>query len=334
MRLGTFFLFAAGLSRPAAGRASGVRTASRDAGRVAASARARRFGAPLVASVALVAATAAPAAAANKEHQQMMAEIRMLQEQNLQLQQSIGTLVDALKTVTTKIDDQSAATRKVAADQRLLIEGLSGELRIVREKIDDTGVRLGSLAQEVDSLRNSIPPAAAPMTSTDPSAVPPGSTSAPTTTPTPGGTPPLSAPVAATPAPNPGAGMSPARLWDMAFSDYAAGQWALAIQGFDTYLRAFPRSDKSDDAQFFIGEAYQLDGKMREAIAAYDRVIADYPQGDRTAAAYYKRGVVYSSLNQPDKARESFEAVVKLFPNTESAGLARQRLNDQGRRDE
>jgi tol-pal system protein YbgF len=296
-------------------------------------ARARRVGAPLVASVALVVATAVPAAAANKEHQQMMAEIRMLQEQNLQLQQTIGTLVDALKTVTTKIDDQSAATRKVAADQKLLIEGLSGELRIVREKIDDTGVRLGSLAQEVDALRNSIPPAAPPMTSTDPSAMPPGSTAAPTTTPTPGGSPTTLPPVAAAPV-SPGAGMSPARLWDMAFSDYAAGQWALAIQGFDTYLKTFPRSDKSDDAQFFIGEAYQLDGKMREAIAAYDRVIADYPQGDRTPAAYYKRGVVYSSLNQPDKARESFEAVVKLFPNTESAGLARQRLNDQGRREE
>jgi tol-pal system protein YbgF len=294
-----------------------------------------RHAAPLVASVALVAATAVPADAANKEHQQMMAEIRMLQEQNLQLQQTIGTLVDALKTVTTKIDDQSAATRKVAADQRLLIEGLSGELRIVREKIDDTHVRLGSLSQEVDSLRNSIPPAGAPMAPVDPSAaVPPGSTSTAPPTATPGGPPPMSAPVAATPAPNPAAGMSPSRLWDMAFSDYAAGQWALAIQGFDTYLRAFPRSDRSDDAQFFIGEAYQLDGKMREAIAAYDRVIADYPQGDRTPAAYYKRGVVYSSLNQPDKAKESFEAVVKLFPNTESAGLARQRLNDQGRREE
>ena len=52
---------------------------------------------PLAAGVALaVVSAAAPAAAANKEHQQMMAEIRMLQEQNAQLQQSIGTLVDAL----------------------------------------------------------------------------------------------------------------------------------------------------------------------------------------------------------------------------------------------
>ena len=113
---------------------------------------------PLAAGVALaVVSVATPAAAANKEHQQMMAEVRMLQEQNAQLQQSIGTLVDALKTVTAKLDEQAATTRKTTADARLLVEGLSGELRVVREKIDDTHVRLGSLAQEVDALRNSMP---------------------------------------------------------------------------------------------------------------------------------------------------------------------------------
>ena len=38
-----------------------------------------------------------PLAAANREHAQMMADIRMLQEQNQQLQATLGTLLDALK---------------------------------------------------------------------------------------------------------------------------------------------------------------------------------------------------------------------------------------------
>jgi tol-pal system protein YbgF len=292
-----------------------------------------RHVAPFVAGAGLVVATAAPAVAANKEHQQMMAEIRMLQEQNAQLQQSIGTLVDALKTVTTKLDEQSATTRKTTADSRLLIEGVSGELRVVREKIDDTHVRLGSLAQEVDALRNSIPSMPAPGAAVDPNA-PPSTTPGPSTGATPppaaGGT--ASAPVAAGPAPNPVAGMSPGRVWDMAFSDYAAGQWPLAIQGFETYMRAFPRSEQSDDAQFYIGEAYQLDGKMREALAAYEKVAADYPQSNRAADSYYKRGVIYNTLNQPDRAREMFETTIKLFPNSESSRLAKQLLDARPRR--
>ncbi len=293
-----------------------------------------RHVAPFVAGAGLIVAAAVPAAAANKEHQQMMAEIRMLQEQNAQLQQSIGTLVDALKTVTIKIDEQSATTRKTTADARLLIEGLSGELRVVREKIDDTHVRLGSLAQEVDAMRNSIPQAPPSYVPFDPnvppaapSAAPTGSTAAP-----PAGTtsPP---PVAnAGPPANPGAGMSPGRLWDMAVSDYAAGQWPLAIQGFETYMRAVPRSEQSDDAQFYIGEAYQLDGKMREALAAYERVAAEFPQSNRAADSYYKRGVIYNTLNQPDKAREMFETTIKLFPNSESSRLARQLLDSRARR--
>ncbi len=291
--------------------------------------------APFVAGAGLLLAAAAPAIAANKEHQQMMAEIRMLQEQNAQLQQSIGTLVDALKTVTTKIDEQSSTDRKTSADSRLLIEGLSRELRVVREKIDDTHVRLGSVAQEVDALRNSIPQMPPPAAAVDPNAPPStseASPTGPTGTPPAGGTTPPPVANAGPPA-NPAAGMSPGRLWDMAFSDYAAGQWPLAIQGFETYMRAFPRSEQADDAQFYIGEAYQLDGKMREALAAYERVAADYPQSNRAADSYYKRGVIYNTLNQPDRAREMFETTIKQFPNSESSRLARQLLDARPRRD-
>src|SRR5258708_19450542 len=56
-------------------------------------------------------------AGANKEHLQLMAEIRMLQEQQQQLQGLLGALQDTLKTVTTKLDDQAGATRKAMADQ-------------------------------------------------------------------------------------------------------------------------------------------------------------------------------------------------------------------------
>jgi TolA-binding protein len=39
-------------------------------------------------------------------------------------------------------------------------------------------------------------------------------------------------------------------------ADYAAGQFTLAITGFEAFLRTFPRSEMTDDAQFQIGESY------------------------------------------------------------------------------
>src|SRR5437667_8405580 len=70
---------------------------------------------------------APPVSAANREHQQLAADIRMLQEQAQLLQNMIGTLNDTLKAVNTRLDDQSNAMRKAFADQKLLIDNLSSD---------------------------------------------------------------------------------------------------------------------------------------------------------------------------------------------------------------
>jgi tol-pal system protein YbgF len=285
-------------------------------------------------AIGLIGAT--PALAANREHQQLMADIRMLQEQTQQLQVSLGALTDALKVIATRMDEQANLQRKLFADQKLLVDNLTGEVRIVREKLDDTNVRLSSLSQEVEALRQQ--PAAQPQPTLPPSTDASSQFGQPGAVPAPGSDPnavqpPSSAggPPPAPPAAGPAVGMSPTRLYEIAQADYAGGQWALAINGFETYLRTFPKTEKADDAQFFIGEAYQLDGKFKDAITSYDKVIADYPSGDRVPDAYYKRGLAYSRLAQNDKARESFEAVIKNYPNSEAARLAKQLLDRLGR---
>ena len=70
-----------------------------------------RFLPPFTALV-LSLAIAQPAAAANKEHQQLMADLRMLQEQTQLLQNALGTLTEALKAVNTRLDQQSDANRR------------------------------------------------------------------------------------------------------------------------------------------------------------------------------------------------------------------------------
>src|SRR5262245_46053715 len=106
--------------------------------------------------LALAIAVSTPADAANKEHQQLMADIRMLQEQGQQLANLIGTVTEALKAVNTRIDQQTEVTRKAVADQKLIIDNLSNDVRVVREKLDDNNVRIGSLSQEVQALRQAL----------------------------------------------------------------------------------------------------------------------------------------------------------------------------------
>ena len=91
--------------------------------------------------------------AANKEHQQMMADLRMLQQQNTRLQAQLAAVTKLLESVTARLEEQAAVNRKSVADQKALADTMNADLRVLREKVDETNVRLGSLSEEVEALR-------------------------------------------------------------------------------------------------------------------------------------------------------------------------------------
>jgi tol-pal system protein YbgF len=275
---------------------------------------------PIAAALLTVAALAAarPASAANKEHQQLMADIRMLQEQSQLLQNMLGTLAEALKAVNTRLDQQAEAERRATADAKLLIDTLTKDLSIVREKVDDNNVRVGSLSQEVDALRQLVQQALARQgTSTE---VPSSSPAIPGG---PGATPPAAAPTTT------GSGASPTKTYEQAYGDYALGLYDIAIDGFEAFLRDAPRATQAPEAQFYIGSAYLNDGKYDKALEAFDKLIRGYPTSDRVPDAYYRKGVALRSLKQPDRAREAWEYVAKNFPDKPAASLAKQALGQQ-----
>jgi len=262
-------------------------------------------------------ATTTPADAANKEHQQLMADIRMLQEQSQVLQNLLGQLNDTLKGVNTRLDQQTEASRKAMADQKLVIDNLSNDVRVVREKLDDNNVRLGSLSQEVDALRQAVQQCIARPTAPAPepadAAATPAATAGPPASPT----------VVA----------SPTQMWDTAWADYTSGQYDLAVLGFDAYIKTFPKSDMADDAQVYICNAYLNDGKNDKAVEACDVAIRTYPKGNAIPEAYLRKGQAQLNLRDAGGARATWEALIRNFPDSAMAQMAQNRLNQLPRRD-
>ncbi len=289
-------------------------------------------------ALAAVLLAAVPAQAQRRELQQMAADLRILQEQTQLLHNAVATLTDALKAVNVRIDEQAGVNRKGFADSKLQADAMGGDIRVVRERVDDTNVRITSLSQEVEALREAVSAlpvmtptdttAAAPAVAGDPSnpavLTPPVGQSPPATAPPGAGVPAAGAPVPAPSAPTAG---SPTRLYDMAWADYTAGSYDLAIEGFTSYVRSFPKSEFADNAQFYIGESYYQRGRWPEAVDAFARVISTYPRSDVVAQAYYKRGLSYERMNQPDRSRADYEYVLKTAADTDPGRLAKQRLD-------
>lgn len=288
----------------------------------------RLFGAVLTAALTIT--LAAPAAAANKEHQQLAADIRMLQEQTQQLQVMLSAVTEAIKAVNTRLDDQNNAMRKAFADEKLVIDNLSNDLRVVREKVDDNNVRISSLTQELDALRQAMQQLSARPTTTDQS---PATGTAPGTVPPESGAaaapPPSTAPVVTVPTTPPvvAPGTSPQKLFDQAYADYASGQWDLAVDGFQAYIRNFPRSELASEAQVKIGQSYQMAGNNQKAIEAFDTAIRGYPASKIVPEAYYRKGLALQAMKQVDAAREAFQFAADRFPDSDAGRMAKQRLD-------
>jgi tol-pal system protein YbgF len=248
---------------------------------------------------------------ADKEHKLIMAEIRMLQEEQQQVRQMLAGLNETLKAMNTRLDADAARYQKMFADQKLAVDGIAETTRVLREKADETTVRLSTMSQEVQSLRQAMSSMSAPA------AVPPAID-----------------PGAADPAATPGSSasanlptnLSPTAYWDRVYALYTSGQFDLAIEGFQSYIRAFPTSPRAAEAQLYIGHSYYSAGKYPEAASALQKVISDYPQSSSLAEAYYKLGSTYEAMKQFEQARRAFETVIKNYFTTQYATLARQAL--------
>jgi tol-pal system protein YbgF len=263
-------------------------------------------------------APAAPARAANKEHQQLMADLRMLQEQSQILQNMLASLTDLLKTMSAhleqRLDQQNTTLVKGFADQKVILDSLSNETRVLREKLDDNNVRIGSVTQELEALRQAVQQR--PTVTSDPDPL--------------GGTPSAaggSSPPAGSAPGAPLVALSPQKMQDAAQADYAAGQFDLAIEGFQAYIKNFPKADWADNAQLYICRSYFLDGKPDKAAEACDAVLRNYPTGDAVPDALYQKGVALRGLKDVEGARMAWETVIKNYKDSAAASLAQQALN-------
>jgi TolA-binding protein len=251
----------------------------------------------------------------------MMADLRILQAQTQEMQNALTqlsqALAEAVKALSARVSDQTDATRKSFADQKIVIDALVNDLRVVRERVDDNNVRVGTLAQEVDALRDVITSVAAR------SAVPPAD-------PALAGNAAPGSPVSDIPSPSqPSAadiGTTPQKLWSSAMAEYYSGNYTLAIQGFETYAKTFPRYEQADDALVYIGHSHFQDGKYERAVEAYDMAIRTYPTSNLLPEAYFRKGESLYNLKDTAGARAAWEFLLKTFPASDAAINAQQRI--------
>jgi len=133
----------------------------------------------------------------------------------------------------------------------------------------------------------------------------------------------------AKPAPPP-AQTSPASrevdLYERSLAFYQGGKHEQAIDGFKEFLRTYPKSDRADNAYFWIAESHMALKQHEQAILAYQEVITKYPKGNKAANATLRQGMAFLEIKDPTSAKLLFGKVVKNYPGSNEAKIAQKKL--------
>jgi tol-pal system protein YbgF len=115
-------------------------------------------------------------------------------------------------------------------------------------------------------------------------------------------------------------------LYDKSIALYRDGKYEEAIDGFKAFLKAYPKSDRADNAHFWIGECYMALKQYEQAILAYQEVIKNYPKGNKVPSALLRQAFAFLEIKDQTSAKLLLSKVVKNYPNSNEAKIARKKL--------
>jgi tol-pal system protein YbgF len=111
-----------------------------------------------------------------------------------------------------------------------------------------------------------------------------------------------------------------------ALQAYRDGQLDQAIQQFREYLRANPKADLADNAQYWIGECYYSKNDYNRAIIELNEVLLKYPQGDQVPGALLALATSFANSGDKIDAKLILQKLITDHPKSEEAEVGRKQL--------
>lgn len=115
-------------------------------------------------------------------------------------------------------------------------------------------------------------------------------------------------------------------LYEKALASYREGKFEGSMEGFKDFLRKYPKSDRADNAQFWIGESYMGLKQYEQAILAYQEVIKNYPEGNKVPNALLRQALAFLEIKDKTSCALLLKKIIKSYPDSSEAKIAEKKL--------
>ena len=115
-------------------------------------------------------------------------------------------------------------------------------------------------------------------------------------------------------------------LYKDAYETFQKGDFEGARKKFEAFLKQYPNTELSGNAQFWIGETYYQKKDFEKAILEYEKAITKYPESSKVPAALFKQALAFLELGDKTNARNLLRKVIERFPHSDQAEMAKKKL--------
>jgi tol-pal system protein YbgF len=246
-----------------------------------------------------------------KENESMKNEMSALKSdlslENLKLKADlllrIETLQSETRNLSTSVEEYQELIKRPSKETERFKEEMEGRLKILEERRKTQEERIKEIEDRLKALDGKTA----------------GSISKPIESEKP-------IPTKEAPAELKGVSTGMGDLYKDAYETFYRGDLEGARRKFEVFLRQYPNTELSDNAQFWIGETYYLKKDFERAILEYEKAIVKYPEGDKIPAALFKQALAFLELGDKTNTRNLLKRVIEKYPHSEQAEMAKKKL--------
>jgi len=103
---------------------------------------------------------------------------------------------------------------------------------------------------------------------------------------------------------------------------------AMSVPQLNSFAATHPQSPLADNALYWAARCHAQSRDQNQAISKFYEVVTRYPKGDKAAAALWAQGNLFVDIGNTPDARIVFSKLIRDYPSSSEAGLARQKLTE------
>jgi len=116
------------------------------------------------------------------------------------------------------------------------------------------------------------------------------------------------------------------RLFQICMSDFNAGRFDIAINGFKDLVSQYPDSPKASEAEYWIAECNYAKRAYDQAEKDYLSFIRKYPDSPKLCVALYKLGLAYGKQNKGPSKKMVWKKAIEQCPDAPEIQVIRNEI--------